>query len=105
MTSSGRSGRVRCRRWNRALEPGNVTPGPRQPSRYSLAANPPQSQQALDFNLTGHPALTLPSGFDRHGVPTGVQLVGRWWADNELFRIGAQLERLAPWQAQRPPVD
>ena len=57
------------------------------------------------FNLTGHPALTLPSGFDRHGVPTGVQLVGRWWADNELFRIGAQLERLAPWQAQRPPVD
>lgn len=57
------------------------------------------------FNLTGHPALTLPSGFDRHGVPTGVQLVGRWWADNDLFRVGAQLERLAPWQAQRPPLD
>jgi aspartyl-tRNA(Asn)/glutamyl-tRNA(Gln) amidotransferase subunit A len=55
------------------------------------------------FNLTGHPALTIPSGFDSHGIPIGVQLVGRWWADNELFRIAAQLERLSPWHARRPP--
>lgn len=54
------------------------------------------------FNLTGHPALTLPSGFDRRGVPTGVQLVGRWWSDNELFRIGAVIERVAPWAHRRP---
>jgi aspartyl-tRNA(Asn)/glutamyl-tRNA(Gln) amidotransferase subunit A len=54
------------------------------------------------FNLTGHPALTLPSGFDRNGVPTGVQLVGRWWSDNELFRIGSVVERIAPWADRRP---
>lgn len=56
------------------------------------------------FNLTGHPALTVPSGFDRRGLPTGVQLVGRWWADNELFRIGSVIEALAPWAQHRPPV-
>lgn len=56
------------------------------------------------FNLTGHPALTVPSGFDRDGVPTGVQLVGRWWADNELFRIGSVLERVAPWKDKRPAL-
>ncbi|MEO8278502.1 MAG: amidase [Ideonella sp.] len=55
------------------------------------------------FNLTGHPALTVPSGFDRRGLPTGVQLVGRWWADNELFRVGSVLEQLAPWAQHRPP--
>ena len=55
------------------------------------------------FNLTGHPALTVPSGFDRRGLPTGVQLVGRWWADNELFRIASVIERLAPWAGLRPP--
>ncbi len=56
------------------------------------------------FNLTGHPALTLPSGFDRKGLPTGVQLVGRLWADNEVLRIGSVLERLAPWKDQRPTI-
>ncbi len=56
------------------------------------------------FNLTGHPSLSVPSGFDRRGLPTGVQLVGRWWADNELFRIGSVIERFAPWAQHRPPV-
>lgn len=54
------------------------------------------------FNLTGHPALTVPSGFTRGGLPTGVQLVGRWWADNELFRIGSVIEARAPWAQRRP---
>eukprot|EP01031_Cornospumella_fuschlensis_P051156 gene51156-62557_t len=30
------------------------------------------------FNLTGHPALTVPSGFGADGLPFGLQIVGRW---------------------------
>lgn len=56
------------------------------------------------FNLTGHPALTIPSGWNAAGLPTGIQLVGRWWSDTDLLRIGAILERLAPWRERRPPV-
>ena len=55
------------------------------------------------FNLTGHPALTLPSGFTADGLPTGVQLIGRWWSDHDLFRIATVLEQLAPWRDTRPP--
>lgn len=55
------------------------------------------------FNLTGHPALTVPSGFTRAGMPTGVQLVGPWWADNALFRVASVIEALAPWAQHRPP--
>lgn len=55
------------------------------------------------FNLTGHPALTLPAGFSQGGLPIGLQLVGRWWADNELFRIGSVVEAHAPWAQHRPP--
>jgi Asp-tRNA(Asn)/Glu-tRNA(Gln) amidotransferase A subunit family amidase len=55
------------------------------------------------FNLTGHPALTIPSGFTADGLPTGVQLIGRWWSDLDLFRIGALLEAIAPWRDKRPP--
>jgi aspartyl-tRNA(Asn)/glutamyl-tRNA(Gln) amidotransferase subunit A len=55
------------------------------------------------FNLTGHPALTIPSGWTKSGLPTGFQLVGPWWSDTDLFRIAAVLERLAPWRQRTPP--
>jgi aspartyl-tRNA(Asn)/glutamyl-tRNA(Gln) amidotransferase subunit A len=54
------------------------------------------------FNLTGHPALTVPSGFAADGLPTGVQLVGRWGADLDVLRLGAVLERVRPWADRRP---
>ena len=54
------------------------------------------------FNLTGHPALTVPSGFDADGLPTAVQLIGRWGADLDLLRLGAVLEEARPWSGRRP---
>ncbi|HTO42437.1 MAG TPA: amidase [Burkholderiales bacterium] len=37
------------------------------------------------FNMTGHPALVLPAGLADDGLPVGVQLVGRRWADERLL--------------------
>lgn len=37
-------------------------------------------------NLTGHPALTVPSGLGDGGLPTGIQLMGRRWDEATLFR-------------------
>ena len=37
------------------------------------------------FNMTGHPALVLPAGLADDGLPVGVQLVGRRWADEHLL--------------------
>lgn len=53
------------------------------------------------FNMTGHPAISLPSGFGRDGLPIGLQLVGRFRADAELLRVAALFEAsqdlLARW--------
>jgi aspartyl-tRNA(Asn)/glutamyl-tRNA(Gln) amidotransferase subunit A len=46
----------------------------------------------MPFNMTGHPAISLPSGFDRDGLPIGLQLVGRFRADAELLRVAALFE-------------
>jgi len=54
------------------------------------------------FNLTGHPALTVPSGFAADGLPTAVQIVGRWGADMDVLRLGALLEEARPWSGKRP---
>lgn len=55
------------------------------------------------FNLTGHPALSVPAGFTREGLPVGLQLVGRWHAEADLFAAARILERARPWTQRVPP--
>lgn len=53
------------------------------------------------------PVLAVPSGFADNGVPTGVQIVGRTYDDETVFRVGAALERVQPWfdtPARRPQL-
>ena len=45
------------------------------------------------LNLSGHPALSVPSGADADGLPTAVQLVGAHFADATAFRAAFALER------------
>lgn len=54
------------------------------------------------FNMTGHPALTLPAGFDAAGLPLAVQLVGPWHADDRLLRLAAAVEQARPWAGRTP---
>ncbi len=54
------------------------------------------------FNLTGHPAISVPSGWTRDGLPTALQIVGRWWADTDVLRVAALFEQARPWAERRP---
>ncbi len=55
------------------------------------------------FNLTGHPALTVPAGRTRAGLPVGLQLAGRWHEDHLLLDLAQRLETARPWAADWPP--
>jgi len=54
-------------------------------------------------NVTGHPALTLPCGLDRAGLPIGIQLIGPTFGEATLLRAAAQLEQAIGFTA-RPAV-
>ena len=60
----------------------------------------------LPFNVCNRcPVLAAPSGIAENGVPTGIQVVGRTYADPDVFAVGAALERERPWldtPARRP---
>jgi aspartyl-tRNA(Asn)/glutamyl-tRNA(Gln) amidotransferase subunit A len=57
------------------------------------------------FNLTGHPAITLPCGFHSDGLPMAIQLVGRRGEDAALLRVAALYEAARPWGARRPRIE
>ncbi|WP_244655335.1 amidase [Rhizobium lusitanum] len=54
------------------------------------------------FNLTGHPAISVPCGFTSHGLPVGVQFVARWHEEEHLFDLAKTLQDALPSWAERP---
>lgn len=57
------------------------------------------------FNLTGHPAASVPCGRTREGLPIGLQIVGPRFADLKVLAACAEFEAAAPWHERRPPLD
>ena len=58
----------------------------------------------LPFNATGQPAISVPLGMSRDGLPIGVQLIAPFGREDVLIRLASQLEAAEPWSGRRPPV-
>ncbi len=56
------------------------------------------------FNLSGNPAISVPCGFTRDGLPVGLQIVGRRFDDLGVLQAAAAFERTCPWADRRPPL-
>lgn len=54
------------------------------------------------FNLTGHPAVSVPAGFDAEGLPIGFQMAARPLMEETLFTLAAALEAVDPDRDRRP---
>ncbi|MFD5718099.1 MULTISPECIES: amidase family protein [unclassified Streptomyces] len=53
-------------------------------------------------NLTGQPAISVPAGFTRDGLPVGLQITGRHLADGQVLCVAAAFEGAAPWAGRWP---
>ncbi len=58
----------------------------------------------IPANLAGLPALSLPCGFTRDGLPVGMQLIGRPCDEGTLLRVGYAFQKLTGFHLRRPPL-
>ncbi|MGH8111201.1 MAG: amidase [Rhodanobacteraceae bacterium] len=55
-------------------------------------------------DVAGVPALTVPCGFTRSGLPIGLQLIGRPLDEATVLRAGVAYERATDWHCRYPPI-
>jgi aspartyl-tRNA(Asn)/glutamyl-tRNA(Gln) amidotransferase subunit A len=53
-------------------------------------------------NLAGNPAISVPCGFTKAGLPIGLQIMAVPFAEEKLLRVARQYERATDWHTQRP---
>ena len=55
----------------------------------------------IPFNLSGHPAVVIPIGQTRAGLPIGMQIVGKRWQEMELLAIAQEIDSALPTLRER----
>lgn len=64
--------------------------------------------RTMPFNVTGHPAVSLPAGATADGLPLGLELIGAKWREGDLYSVAERYEKAcggfptAPIDALRP---
>lgn len=56
------------------------------------------------FNMSGHPAVTVPSGLHGSGLPMGVQVVGRYFDEATVLAVAAAIEGAPRFQIPPPAI-
>jgi Asp-tRNA(Asn)/Glu-tRNA(Gln) amidotransferase A subunit family amidase len=56
------------------------------------------------FNATHLPALSLPCGFTRAGLPVGLQIAGRPFDEATVLRVGHAYEQATEWHLRTPAL-
>lgn len=59
--------------------------------------------QSLLTNLTGHPAISIPTGFDKEGHPTSVILIGNLYDDAPILEAAYIIQQATDFEDTRPP--
>ncbi len=55
-------------------------------------------------SLAGLPAMSVPCGFSKNGIPIGMQIIGRGFGEGAVFNIGHSYQLITDWHRRAPPL-
>ena len=58
----------------------------------------------ISANLAGIPAISIPCGFTKAGLPVGVQILAKHFNEEMLFRVAYTFEQNTPWHKLKPKL-
>lgn len=58
--------------------------------------------QPLMTNLTGHPVLSVPNGFDKRGMPTSITFIANWYNEADLLALGWAFQQKQGFYLKHP---
>ena len=70
----------------------------------TVGATAALTQYTRAFNVNGFPAISVPCGFSREGLPIGLQLGGRPFDDGTVLRAAHAYEQATDWHLRRPQL-
>ena len=72
-------------------------------SQYDVVICPTFTGSQLRItNLTGHPALCMPTGFNKNQLPTSITLVGKLYDEATLLAVAKAYQNITPWNKMHP---
>jgi aspartyl-tRNA(Asn)/glutamyl-tRNA(Gln) amidotransferase subunit A len=76
------------------------------PAIKVAVANPQalSPENTVFANYYGLPAVSVPCGFDRNGLPLGLQIVGKPWDEAMVLHLAYRYETTTPWKTKHPDV-
>lgn len=79
-------------------------PSPIEPIEQSASLDPGRTRNTWPFDVSGLPAITVPCGFTRSGLPIGLQIVGAPFAELTVLAMAHAYEQATEWHRRNPPV-
>jgi len=62
-------------------------------------------QARAPFNVTGSPALSVPAGFAKSGLPLGIQIIGKPFGEAMIYRVANAYEQATEWGKRHPALE
>ena len=74
-------------------------------SQYDVLISPTfGGRQLLLTNLTGHPSICLPNGFDDKGRPTSITLIGNLYDESSIINLAIAFQQATDHEEKYPPL-
>jgi aspartyl-tRNA(Asn)/glutamyl-tRNA(Gln) amidotransferase subunit A len=67
--------------------------------------NPRVTSNCAPLNVMGIPAISVPCGFSKTGLPIGLMITGPRFSEGKIFALAQAYEKATQWHLRKPPLN